>query len=62
VRGNEALALGAFLLVNLGIWMLVLASAGPRGSWLFLGGRLVEAVGVILFSAHAWPRVKGFGN
>jgi hypothetical protein len=61
VRGNEKLAWGAFLLVNFGIWSLVLASFGPADPWLILTGRAAEAAGVLAFVAHAWPRVKKFG-
>jgi hypothetical protein len=61
VRGNEKLAWGAFILVNFGIWSLVLASFGLADSWLILAGRTAEAAGVVAFVAHAWPRVKKFG-
>jgi hypothetical protein len=61
VRGNEKMAWGAFLLVNFGIWSLVLGSFGPADPWLILTGRAAEAAGVLAFVAHAWPRVKKFG-
>lgn len=62
VRGNENLAWGAFILVNMGIVCLALGSFLSGGAWLTLAGRAVEAVGVLAFAAHAWPRVKGFGS
>jgi hypothetical protein len=61
VRGNENLAWGAFILINAGIWSLVLASFGPGGQWVTLAGRVVEAIGILAFVIHAWPRVKGVG-
>jgi cbb3-type cytochrome oxidase subunit 1 len=62
VRGNETLAWLAFIMVNVGIIFIVLASLGVGGAWLTFLGRMAEAVGVFLFVAHAWPRIKGFGN
>lgn len=59
VRGNEKLAWAAFILVNGGIWLTVIASFDVAGAWLGLIGRLAEAAGVIAFTGHAWPRVKG---
>lgn len=59
VRGNEKPAWGAFFLVNAGVLLLALSPSGPVGSWLVLLGRVLEALGVIAFALHAWPRVKG---
>jgi len=62
VRGNEALAVGAFILINIGILSIVLASFLPGMLWLAFVGRTAEAAGVIAFIVHAWPRIKGFGG
>jgi cbb3-type cytochrome oxidase subunit 1 len=62
VRGNETLAWAAFILVNIGIILIVLASLGAGGVWFTLAGRAAEAAGVLLFVAHAWPRIGGFGT
>lgn len=59
VRGNEQLAWAAFILLNAGIGFVVLSPLVLTGAWLSLTGRLAEAAGVVLFAAHAWPRVKG---
>jgi hypothetical protein len=59
VRGNEKLAWAAFILINFGIWLLALKSMYPAYGWLNFGARVAEAVAVILFTTHAWPRVKG---
>lgn len=61
IRGNEKFAWGAFILVNAGIWFIVLASFGPGSQWLTLSGRAAESAGVLAFAIHAWPRVKGVG-
>jgi hypothetical protein len=61
IRGNEKLAWGAFILVNSGIWLIVLASFGLGSHWLTLTGRAAESAGVLAFAMHAWPRVKGVG-
>jgi cbb3-type cytochrome oxidase subunit 1 len=58
VRGNEKLAWGAFVLINAGVLALALSGLCANSSWLSLLGRLAEALGVLLFAAHAWPRVK----
>jgi cbb3-type cytochrome oxidase subunit 1 len=58
VRGNERLAWGAFWALNAGIALAALAPFVPTYAWLSLGGRLAEALGVVLFARHAWPRVK----
>ena len=60
VRGNEYLAWGALILINGGIWSLILGSYQSDAAWFTLGGRVLEAVGILAFVLHAWPRVKGF--
>jgi cbb3-type cytochrome oxidase subunit 1 len=62
IRGNETLAWAAFLLINTGIGLVALASLGFAGSGLTLTGRLAEIAGGVTFAAHAWPRIKGFGD
>jgi cbb3-type cytochrome oxidase subunit 1 len=58
LRGNEKLAWGAFFSINAGIAVLALPLLGLTNAWLDLLGRVMEVTGVILFAAHAWPRVK----
>lgn len=58
VRGNERLAWGAFWALNAGVALAALAPFVPGYAWLSLAGRAAEALGVILFARHAWPRVK----
>lgn len=60
-RGFEPLAWTAIVLLNLGIWLVVVRSLGgwPEG-WAFVG-RGLEAVAGIAFVAYAWRRVKPSG-
>lgn len=56
-RRRERWAWSAFILLNLGCWLVVL------GSWfdlpsIILSGRLAEVSAVLSFVIHAWPRVK----
>jgi hypothetical protein len=62
VRGNEKLAWAAFILVNVGIGLVVLASFLSNGAWFGFLGRVTEAAGILAFAVHAWPRIKGFGS
>jgi cbb3-type cytochrome oxidase subunit 1 len=62
IRGNEMLAWGAFLLINAGIILIVIASFTSAFSFLTLTGRVAEALGVLAFAAHAFPRIKGFAS
>ena len=57
-RPNEIFAQIAFLLLNVGIWLVVSAVLLGRG-WL-LPGRVVEVGAVFFFAAHAWSRVIPF--
>jgi hypothetical protein len=69
-RGDVRGAYLAFILLNLGIWCVVLApwldvwlSTGLNtswglGSWLLTFGRACEAGAAAVFALHAWPRVK----
>jgi len=59
-RGNEKVAWGSFLLLNLGIWLASFAALDPQGRLLF-AARLAEVGAAVLFAIHAWPRVKPVG-
>ncbi len=54
-RGNERLAAGAVLLLNLGVWLVALQ--GLLGA-LLLAGRVCEALAGGLFALHAWGRIR----
>ncbi len=57
-RGNVRLAWLAYVLLNLGIWLVVLDPWLWRLAW---AGRTAEALAVIAFGLHAWPRIKPAG-
>jgi heme/copper-type cytochrome/quinol oxidase subunit 1 len=61
-RGNVRLAWLSFILLNLGIWMIVLGPYVFPTLWVPLVGRLLEALAALAFAAHAWPRVRPFGT
>jgi len=57
-RGDERGAVAAWILLNLGIWAVVM------GVWLavpslILPGRVLEVTAVFTFVLHIWPRIVG---
>ncbi|HMN29618.1 MAG TPA: hypothetical protein PKE45_15825 [Caldilineaceae bacterium] len=54
-RGNPTLAWSAFVLLNLGVWLVGLS---PLFGIPALAGRLAETAAALAFAAHAWPRIK----
>jgi hypothetical protein len=56
-RGNELLLYGAFVLLNLGIWIVALRPY-PDLPWLMVAGRVMEASSVLLFVSGSWRRIK----
>lgn len=56
-RGNETLVYIAFVLLNVGIWVVVLGSIWFRSRWGILAGRLLEISAVLFFALHAWRRI-----
>ena len=59
VRRRERWAWAAFILLNLGLWLVAVSptAMAASGVWLFFG-RAAEAAAVSAFAFHAWPRVK----
>lgn len=47
----------AFLLLNLGIWLVVAGTTFRAGRWVLLAGRVVEVGAVIIFVFHARKRI-----
>lgn len=58
-RGRTWLAAAAIGFLNLGIWLVVLRLWLGRGAEVF--GRGLEALAVLFFLLHAWPRIKPAG-
>ena len=56
-RPRVILAKIAFILLNLGIWLVIASTAFPAGGWLLLAGRSIEAGAVFFFALHAWARI-----
>ncbi|NCF64879.1 MAG: hypothetical protein GWP61_02830 [Chloroflexi bacterium] len=56
-RGNETSAQAALLLINAGVWLVVLWSLFGGRIWMLASGRLLEVGAAIAFSLHLWQRV-----
>ncbi len=57
-RGDVRPAWAAFVLLNLGIWLVVLCPWLALPDAVLVAGRSCEAAAVAAFALHAWPRVK----
>ncbi len=57
-RGDERSAVAAYILLNLGIWAVVLGVWLGVSSFILLG-RMLEGTAVLAFARHIWPRVVG---
>lgn len=56
-RPNPGYATTAFVLLNLGIWLVVVGTTFRAGPWVVLAGRLAEVGAVLFFALHAWKRI-----
>ena len=56
-RPKEIYAQIAFVLLNLGIWLVVAGTTFRVGQNVLLAGRVVETSAIIFFALHAWKRV-----
>lgn len=56
-RGNETGAQVAYVLINVGVWLVVSRSLFGAPAGVLLLGRLVEAAAAIAFALHLWQRV-----
>jgi hypothetical protein len=57
-RGDVRPAWTAFLLLNVGIWLVVIPPWLGWAGGLIAVGRGLEAAAAAAFAVHAWPRVK----
>ncbi len=57
-RGNPRPAWLALALVNAGVVVVGVGAALGAPPWVPWTGRLLEALALLAFAAHAWPRVK----
>lgn len=56
-RPKTILAQIAFVLLNVGIWLVVAGTTFRAGRVVWFTGRLVETSAIILFAFHAWKRI-----
>jgi len=56
-RPREVYVQLAFVLLNLGIWLVVAGTTFGAGEWALFTGRVAEAGAVALFVLHGWTRV-----
>jgi hypothetical protein len=57
-RGNEKAAWAAFVLLNVGVWIVGMGRLIGMPLPLIVVGRAAEAGAALAFAIHAWPRVK----
>lgn len=56
-RPKESYIQFAFLLLNLGIWLVVAGTTFRAGDWVFFAGRAAEVGAIIFFVLHGWLRI-----
>ncbi|MBE2198872.1 MAG: hypothetical protein IAE79_09695 [Anaerolinea sp.] len=56
-RPKEGYTQIAFILLNLGIWLVVAGTTFRAGQWFLLAGRATEVSAVVLFALHARKRI-----
>ncbi|MFL5511466.1 MAG: hypothetical protein ACJ8CN_03385 [Gemmatimonadales bacterium] len=57
-RGNERLAWGSLLLLNLGVLTVGVGGTLGVSPGILIAGRLAELLAGLAFAAHAWPRAR----
>lgn len=57
-RGDVRPAWAALVMVNVGVWLVVLTGWLEWPTWSLALGRLLESTAVVAFGVHAWPRIK----
>jgi hypothetical protein len=56
-RGNEVGAQLAYVLLNLGVWLVALGALLAAPAAISFLGRTAELAAVVAFGAHIWPRI-----
>jgi cbb3-type cytochrome oxidase subunit 1 len=59
-RGNERLAWGSLLLLNLGVLTVGVGSVLSASRGVLIAGRSAELLAGLAFAAHAWPRARRY--
>lgn len=57
-RGNVRLAAAAILLLNAGVLLSAVQTVAPQIPWLAPLGRVLQITAGVVFSLHAWGRVR----
>ena len=60
-RGSEKPVWLAFVLLNIGIWLVGVGPTLGAEWWALPGGRIAQAGAVVAFALNAWSRVKAPG-
>lgn len=58
-RPNEHFVAVAYILLNVGIWLVVVGTVLRAGPWAVFAGRAAEIGAVVFFALHGWPRIVG---
>jgi hypothetical protein len=61
-RGDVRPIWGAILLLNAGIWLVIVGVVLDLGGWNVVAGRLAEMSAMAIFAWHTWPRIKPTGK
>lgn len=56
-RPHESYVWIAFVLLNIGVWLVVAGTTLRAGQWAIFAGRAAELGAVLLFGLHNWGRV-----
>ena len=59
-RGNERLAWGSLLLLNLGVLTVGVGGVISASPGVLIAGRFAELLAGVAFAAHAWPRARRY--
>jgi hypothetical protein len=61
-RGDVRPIWGALLLLNAGIWLVIVGVVLDLDGWNVVVGRLAEMCAMAIFAWHTWPRIKPTGK
>lgn len=61
-RGDERIVWLAYVLINFGVLAVMASSFFSSTAGLLLFGRCAEALAVVAFAVHTWPRIKHWGQ
>jgi len=62
IRGKETSAILSYFLLNTGMLLIFVDNLLQLNGILSFFGRISEALAVLCFAIHAWPRVRAFSD